>query len=202
MQRALLAQRLRVADHAPLGHVVDAGPERGVRPGDRGDVDDVPSPAVAHQRQRVVGAVEEPEAVDLDHPPPLARVGALERAEQHHAGVVDQAVEPAELGVRGLDQRPGLLLVGDVGLDRDRRAAVGVDPRRRASSRRSLRRAPSATAAPSATIATAVASPIPDEAPVISALRPSSDPAIAASLYGGLARITARASPERSPPRR
>ena len=43
-----------------------------------------------------------------------------------------------------------------------------------------MRRAPSATAAPSATIANAVASPMPDEAPVISALRPSSDPAIGA----------------------
>ena len=41
-----------------------------------------------------------------------------------------------------------------------------------------MRRAPSATAPPSATIASAVASPIPDEAPVIRTLRPSSEPAI------------------------
>ena len=55
------------------------------------------------------------------------------------------------------------------------------------SSRRSLRRAPSATAAPSATIALAVASPIPDEAPVIRTLRPSSEP-IGADYIRGLSR--------------
>ena len=195
---ALLAQRLREADDAPLGHVVDARSERGGAPGDRGDVDDVPSPAVAHQRQRVVGAVEEAEAVDLDHRPPLARVGALERAEQHHAGVVDQAVEAAELGVRGLDEVLRLLLVADVGLDRDRVAAVGLDARA-SSSRRSLRRAPSATAAPSATSARAVASPIPDEAPVIRTLRPSSEPAIGAGTLCGL---RPGRQPARSPRRR
>ena len=46
-----------------------------------------------------------------------------------------------------------------------------------------MRRAASATAAPSATIASAVASPIPDEAPVISALRPSSDVGHRARVY-------------------
>ena len=69
---------------------------------------------------------------------------------------------------------------------RSRRAVPpSASIRETSSSRRSLRRAASATAAPSATIATAVASPIPDEAPVISALRPSSEPAIGSEPIGG-----------------
>ena len=50
-------------------------------------------------------------------------------------------------------------------------------------SRRSSRRAPSATVAPSATSARAVASPMPDEAPVIATRRPLSDSATPQS-YG------------------
>ena len=44
-------------------------------------------------------------------------------AEQHHAGVVDEHVQAAVLGVGGLDERAGLLLVGDVDLV-DRRGTL------------------------------------------------------------------------------
>ena len=56
-----------------------------------------------------------------------SRVVALERAEQHHAGVVDQDVEPTELLGGPAHEATRLLLVGDVGLDRDRPAAFGLD---------------------------------------------------------------------------
>ena len=135
----------------------------------------MPSPAVAHHRQRRVGAVEEPEQVDVDHRPPLVRVGALDRAQQHHAGVVDQDVEAAHLLGGAVDERAGRGLVADVDLECASRAALATIRSARPSSR-SLRRAPSATAAPSRANASAVASPIPDEAPVITALRPSSEP--------------------------
>jgi hypothetical protein len=74
-----------------------------------------------------VGAVQEAEAVDLEHPAPLVGVGAHDGAEQHQPRVVDEAVEPAELRVRLLDERARLVLLADVGRQRDRAAAVLLD---------------------------------------------------------------------------
>ena len=45
------------------------------------------------------------------------------------AGVVDQDVDPAELGQRGADHRPDLLLVGDVGAHQQVAAAGLLDRR-------------------------------------------------------------------------
>ena len=99
-------------------------------------------------------------------------VGAsVDRAEQHHARVVDEHVQAAELGVRALHERPRLLLLADVGGDGERPAAVLLDALGERSMR-SLRRAASATAAPASAQASAVASPIPDEAPVTATTRP------------------------------
>ena len=95
--------------------------------GDRADVDDVAAARAAHDRQRGVRAVEQAEAVDVDHLAPLLGRRAGDGAEQHHAGVVDQPVEAAELLVRLLDEGVRLGLVADVGLDRDRLAAGAVD---------------------------------------------------------------------------
>jgi hypothetical protein len=44
--------------------------------------------------------------------------GVEDRAQQHHAGVVDDDVDAAELARGALDGRLRLLAVGDVGLDR------------------------------------------------------------------------------------
>ena len=63
-----------------------------------------PPPLCGHQREGGVGAPEEAEQVHLDHLAPLGGVGPGHRAEQHHAGVVHQDVEPAELVVRLLDE--------------------------------------------------------------------------------------------------
>jgi hypothetical protein len=102
--------------HAELGHVVDGGARVGAATGHRGEVHDVASPAPGDQRQRGVRAVEEPQQVHADHPAPLVRVLVRERAEQHHAGVVDEDVEPAKLMGGGLHEAGGLFLVRHVRL--------------------------------------------------------------------------------------
>ena len=168
----LLAQRLRERVHAELRQVVDRRAEVREAAGDGRHVDDVAAALLAHDRQRRVRAVQEAEQVHLDHPAPLARVGADHGPEQHHAGVVDEHVEPAQLLLGARDERVRLCLVGDVGLDRERAPAVAVRSAWRAASMRSERRAASDTAAPARASVSAVASPMPDEAPVIAATRP------------------------------
>ena len=128
----LLAQALREAAHPPLRHVVDGAAGARDAPGDRRDVDHVAAQRAVvalQQRDRGVRAVEEPEAVDLDHPPPLLRVGALDGAEEHHAGVVDEDVQAPEALGRALDEGAGGGLVGDVDLERLGLAALLRDPR-------------------------------------------------------------------------
>ena len=121
----LLAQRLAEGADAVLGQVVDAAARADPAARDRADVDqvgDLPRLVLrrAQQvRQRRVGDVEQPVEVERDHPLPLLDRGVDDRAEQHHARVVDHRVEPAELGGRALHGRDRLLAVGDVGLDRE-----------------------------------------------------------------------------------
>ncbi len=129
----LLAQRLAEGADPELGRVVDAAAGAGDAPGYRGDVDHVGDPArlagrrleqVGHRR---VGGVEEAEQVDLDHLLPFVDRGVDHGAEQHHAGVVDQDVEPAQLGGDPRHRGPGLLALADVGLDLQRPAARRLD---------------------------------------------------------------------------
>ena len=110
-------------------------------------------------RRRVV-----PAQVDPDDGVPLLRRHLQHGPVAQHAGVVDQAVEPAELGHRGRDQPVGHLDVGDVALDEHRRAAgsgdladhPGADVRvelvehDRRSLPRALQRLPAAEPAPGA----------------------------------------------------
>ena len=74
-------------------------------------------------RQRRVRAVQQALDVDLDHAIPLVERSVLDRAEEHHARVVDERVEAAELldGLR--DRALGLRRVSDVGLDHERAVA-------------------------------------------------------------------------------
>jgi hypothetical protein len=65
-------------------------------------------------RQGRVRGVHRAERVQLDHPPPVRGVGALDRPEQHHPGVGQHRVQPPELLDRPLDRGTGLGLVGDV----------------------------------------------------------------------------------------
>jgi hypothetical protein len=75
-----------------------------------------------------VGAVEEAKQVDVEHLPPLLGVGAVDRAKQHHAGVVDEHVDSAEALVRGGDECVRRPLVGHVDLEGDRATAGRADP--------------------------------------------------------------------------
>ena len=101
----------------PLAAIVDAG----TRP--RGPARDVETltmcpPLRAHQRQRGMGGGHQAQDVGVDHPPPVLGVGAADRAEQHHARIVDQDVYAPEGGVRGHHHLPRLVLLGDIGHDR------------------------------------------------------------------------------------
>jgi len=83
----------------------------------------------SHDGQRGVRSIEQPEHVDVDHAPPVLRIGAHDGAEQHHAGVVDQDVESAPLRLRLFHHSVGLHLVRDVGRDGQHRAAASLNAR-------------------------------------------------------------------------
>ena len=129
-----------------------------------------------HQREPGMRAVDEAEDVDVDHRAPVVALLGEQRPEQHHAGVVDEDVEAAQLVLRALDERARLLLLADVRLDRERAVTDLLDKRVEAilaaGAERDLR--------PASANAIAVASPIPDEAPVIAATLPSSEAMLAA----------------------
>ena len=177
--RDLLAQRLTEGPDAVLGGVVHTAVEPGHPSRHRADVDDVGHRArlalgCAQQvRQGGVGAVEEAQYVQLDHPLPLFDRGVDDRAEQHDARVVDQGVQAAQLAHRAADGVLGLGLISDVGLDHEGRGA----------GRRSARPAPRAGRGdgppmppprPPRPRRDAVASPMPLLAPVTRATVPSS----------------------------
>ena len=93
-----------------------------------------------------------------------------ERPEQHHAGVVDEDVRSPELVLNPLGSCEQRVAVGHVRLDRESAIAelLGqrLDPIRPAGKQRHA-------VAASATSARAVAAPMPEEAPVMTATRPS-----------------------------
>ena len=121
----LLAQGFAEGPDAVLGQLVDptAGADAPARDGaDVHEVRDAPRLALGggqQVRERRVGDVQQALEVERDHPVPLLDRGVDDRAEQHHAGVVDDDVEPAELARGALDGGDGLVPVGDVGLDRE-----------------------------------------------------------------------------------
>jgi hypothetical protein len=98
----------------------------------------------------------------------LLALGGGEGRRQHDAGVVDEDVGTAEFLLHALGGGDDRVAVRDVSLDGDRAVAElvgkGVDAVGAAAS--------SATRWPSAATARAVASPMPDEAPVMTATRP------------------------------
>ncbi len=61
--------------------------------------------------------VKKAEDVELDHGLPLRQRSVHRWAKEHHAGIVDECVETAELGDRVLDRLGGLFLLGDAALD-------------------------------------------------------------------------------------
>ena len=124
----LLPERLREPHDAPFREVVDGRSRVRHAPRDRGHVHDVASIGMAEQWQRGLRGVEEAEQVHVHHLAPLIGVRALDRAEQHHARVVDQAVEAAHRLVGGMDEVVRARLVGHVDGQGDRASAVALDP--------------------------------------------------------------------------
>ena len=120
--RELLAEGLGEGHHPPLRRVVDAAVAPGHAAGNRAHVHNVGHATVAALRRRQevgqcrVGAVEETEEVEVDHPAPLVGRRPLDRAEEHDPCVVDQGVQ--NVPVQRSSARPsgGTALVGDVGL--------------------------------------------------------------------------------------
>jgi hypothetical protein len=105
------------------------------------------------------------------HPLPLLHGRVDGRAEEHHASVVDERVQPSELVDGALHQGIGLLPLTDVGFDRQRSATLVGDP---AGQFVEAALAAIATVAPFWARARALAAPIPLEAPVTSATVPVS----------------------------
>ena len=118
-------------------------------------------------------AVEKAEDVELDHLFPLGERGVDDRAEQHHAGVVDQRVQTPELTDGPCDGRGGLVLVGDIALQYQCRASATANFARDRFESVFAAAPASATAAPCAASAKAVAAPMPLDAPVTKATVPS-----------------------------
>ena len=113
-----------------------------------------------------------PGDVEVDLALPVVDLELLDAGDELDAGVVEHEVGRAEavgdLVGGGLDGGA----VGDVDGQGERGAAGGLDARRQASSL-SLRRAATTTLAPSSARRSAVAAPMPLEAPVTTATRPA-----------------------------
>ncbi len=62
-------------------------------------------------------AVKKAEDVEFDHALPFRQRSVHRWAEEHHAGIVDEGVETAELGDRVLDSLGRLFLFRGVALD-------------------------------------------------------------------------------------
>jgi hypothetical protein len=79
----------------------------------------------AHAPHRLARAQQAADDVDVEHAAPARHAHARPpRGHVDHAGVVDQARQPAQLGVDVREHAQHLRLVGHVGLHRDGVAAV------------------------------------------------------------------------------
>ena len=93
--------------------------------GDRGNVHDCATvAALDHRRDGVLGVEEHRLDIDPHDPFPLA-LGLLgDSAEARDTDVVVENIEPSELSDDGLHHGRALILVGEVGLVGNRRAAI------------------------------------------------------------------------------
>ena len=132
-------------------------PGTGGAAGDRRDVYQIAA-TVAELVEEDLGRCHRAEQIDLHHPSGLVALGAAERAQQHHPGVVDQQISAAELlmdpvcgrdqgttvghvrsdGGRGWTQLGGQLLqaVHPPGQQRQTVAVCGKGPRGRCADTR------------------------------------------------------------------
>ena len=110
-----------------LGGVVVAGGGEADEAADGADIDDVAGSAGAHAGEDGVGGVDEAEEVGFEHGADLIVLTFFDGGEVAVAGVVDQDVDPAELGFGGFDGGGDLLGFSDVELEGERRAVVAGD---------------------------------------------------------------------------
>src|SRR5690606_31393145 len=81
---------------------------------DRGDVDELAAALALHQRQPGGDAVQHAADVHVDHPVPFVQLEGVQAGQRHHAGIVDDHVDPAELLAGVVDEGLGALAAGDV----------------------------------------------------------------------------------------
>ena len=98
-------------------HVVLAGDAR-----NRRDVDDRPAAGRLHQRDREFHAEKDAARIDRHQPVPGRGVEQILDRAAGETGVVDENVEPAELGNRRIDRRLPLRLTGHIEMAEHRRA--------------------------------------------------------------------------------
>src|ERR1700730_1393035 len=91
------------------------------------DVDDGAAARAPHGGNRGLGPEEDALGVDVHHAVPRLDGGVLEPARPADARVVDEDVEPAHATARALDGALPVRLAGDVELDEERLAALGLD---------------------------------------------------------------------------
>ena len=130
-----------------------------------------PPPLSRDQRQRGVGADQQAPEVHVEHAPPARRCRRPSTGPSSITpALLTSTSRRAVLAVRRLDERARLRLVATSTSWTD---GVALEPlgQRRRDGRGAGRRA--RPWRPRATRAVAVASPIPDEAPVIAATRPA-----------------------------
>src|SRR6266702_90057 len=91
------------------------------------DVDDGAAARAPHGGHGGLGPEEDALGVDVHHAVPRLGGGVLEPARPADARVVDEDVEPPEAADRGLDGALPVRLAGDVELDEERLAPLGLD---------------------------------------------------------------------------
>ena len=91
--------------------------------------DDAPVLACFEMRRRGVAAMDRAVKADVDLPLPIFRRRLGEALALRQAGIVDQDVEPAEIGDDLGDHRLDRCVVGDIGAISDRLAALRLDSR-------------------------------------------------------------------------
>ncbi len=96
MGSRLLPDGLGDGPHGELGPAVDSQVGARLDPRHGGDADDRPGLSLDHGPENQVDTVEHPLDVDVEHALPFLDILKVGPAQEHHPGVVDQAVHGAE----------------------------------------------------------------------------------------------------------
>ncbi len=118
--------RPRERDHRALGGRIGGQPAR-PKGRDRGDVDDRPAAAGDHDRDDVLREHEDRADVDVHHPLPLVRILLDDGLPAADADIVVEHVDAAIGLRRRFDDARAVLARRDIGGDRQRRPAFGLD---------------------------------------------------------------------------